>query len=218
MKRYTTILALSILAGCSGPANESSPATDTTAKVTQDTTAPSVKIETPVSKDYQTKSGKTWTVTEEKTSASQSALLISSKGFTVTNDSVKIEGTDPLEQVLQADLNKDGFEEIYLISRSAGSGSNATIHGFSSNKDKSFSGIHVQELTDKDVAKGGKFEGYMGHDSVYVQGNMLARQFPVYKEGDANAAPTGGKRIVYYALKPGEAAWQLSVSSVAQSK
>lgn len=217
MKKFGSLFAMVALAACGGSGSSTPPPTDTAAPA-QDTMVVTTKAAAPVTTEYQTKTGKTWVVTEVKTSASLSDLHISSKGFAATNDSVKIEGSDPLETVLQADLNKDGFEEVYLITRSTGSGSGATIHGFSSNKDKSFSGIHVQEVTDKDVAKGGKFEGYMGHDSIYVQGNMLARQFPVYKEGDANAGPTGGKRTIYYALKPGEATWQLTVSSAAQSK
>ncbi len=218
MKKYALVLAVATLAACSNSGEQKTPSTDTAAATVADSAVTIVKAEVPTSKEYQTKSGKTWVVSEEKTSSSHSTLRVSSKGFTAANDSVKIEGADPLEQVLQADLNKDGFEEIYLITRSAGSGSGASIHGFSSNKDKSYSGIHVQDVTEKDIAKGGKFEGYMGHDSIFVQGSMLARQFPIYREGDANAAPSGGKRIVYYTLKPGEAAWQLAVSSVAQSK
>jgi len=219
MKKITPALfALVTLAACSQPAPGNTTKADSAAMTTADTAAPKAPAPSINAQEFQTKTGKTWIISEEKISASQSNLQIGTRGFSAVKDSVKIEGTDPLEQVILADLNKDGFEEVYLITRSTGSGSSATLHGFGSNKDKSFSGIHVQEVTDKDVYKGGKFEGYMGHDSIYLQGSLLARQFPVYKDGDANAAPTGGKRIIFYTLKAGEATWQLTISSMAQSK
>jgi hypothetical protein len=219
---FPALAALSILASCSSPKTEEKPVSDTAASAVKDTTVASVATAPPVVTvlDFKTKSGKTFSVIEEKTSASTSKVSVAAKDFTAANDTFSIgEGeVDPVANILQADLNKDGFEEVYVITRSTGSGSAGNIYGYSSNKDKSISPIHLQEVSEKDMAKGGQFAGYQGHDSIYVKGNLLARQFPVYKDGDANAAPTGGKRTVYYALKPGEAAWQLSVSSVANSE
>lgn len=51
----------------------------------------------------------------------------------------------------------------------------------------------------------------MGHDQFVLAEQYLVRSFPVYREGDANAAPSGGTRQLQYKLKPDEATWQLVV-------
>ena len=51
----------------------------------------------------------------------------------------------------------------------------------------------------------------MGHDTFVVAGQYLVRSFPVYKEGDSNAAPSGGTRQLHYRLEPDETTWQLVV-------
>jgi hypothetical protein len=218
---FPAFAAISVLASCSSPKTEDKTASDSTAVATTDTATAAVTAAAPpvvTVLDFKTRSGKTFSVIEEKTSASISKVSVAAKDFTASNDTFQVGEVDPVANILQADLNKDGFEEVYIITRSTGSGSAGNIYGYASNKDKSISSVHAQEIGDKDLAKGGKFAGYQGHDSIYVKGNMLARQFPVYKDGDKNAAPTGGMRTVYYALKPGEAAWQLAVSSVANSE
>jgi hypothetical protein len=35
------------------------------------------------------------------------------------------------------------------------------------------------------------------------------RRFPVYREGDANAAPSGGTRQIQYKLVAGDSGWVL---------
>ena len=40
--------------------------------------------------------------------------------------------------------------------------------------------------------------GYMGHDHFEVVDGVLWRSFPLYANGDANAAPTGGTRRLRY--------------------
>ena len=49
----------------------------------------------------------------------------------------------------------------------------------------------------------------MGHDEFRVVESSLVRRFPVYREGDTNAKPTGGTRQISYELKAGEAGWVL---------
>jgi len=164
-----------------------------------------------VSKEYKTKTGKSFIVYEEKPSASISNISIRTNGFTIVNDTLYLEDSDPISQITITDLNKDGFDEIFIITESAGSGSYATIYGFSSNKDKSVTGIVVPEISQSDLAEGAVFNGYQGHDSIYVSKNKLFRKFPVYKEGDENCCPSGGDKTIRYVLKHGEASWRLEV-------
>ena len=59
-------------------------------------------------------------------------------------------------------------------------------------------------------------EGYMGHDEFTVVENVLIRRFPVYRDADTNAKPTGGMRQLQYKLIPGEASWVLTLDSVVE--
>ena len=104
------------------------------------------------------------------------------------------------------DLNADGYPEIYVYVSSAGSGSYGSLIAYSSNRNRSLSEIYLPPLEDdSDVS-----EGYMGHDTFAVGEGALLRRFPIYREGDANAEPSGGTRQVQYRLKAGEAGWRLA--------
>jgi hypothetical protein len=164
-----------------------------------------------VSKEFKTKTGKTFIVSEEKPSASISKVSVVTKGFAEVNETLQLEESDPISKISIVDLNKDGFDEIFIITRSAGSGSYGTIYGFSSNKDKSVSSIIIPEISQSDLAEGAIFNGYQGHDSIYVSKNKLFRKFPIYKEGDENCCPSGGNKTIQYVIKPGENYWRLEV-------
>lgn len=184
---------------------------------TKEATKPATELkkveETPKSKtnskEFKTKTGKTFIITEEKPSASISKITVTPKGFTEVNETLKMEDSDPFDYALIADVNNDGFDELYIITRGAGSGSYANVYGFSSNKDKSVTPIYVPELSDDQFVA--IFKGYMGHDKFYVEGNKLLRKYPVYKKDDTNSNPTGGDKILEYKLKPGEASWILEL-------
>ena len=156
-----------------------------------------------------TKTGKGFLVKELKESASLGTIYVIPEGFMNTTDTFVIREADPVAEVFTADLNGDGFDELYVVTRSAGSGSYATVHAWSSNRDKSVTPVYVRELPEKEKRE--VFKGYMGHDSVYVEDNRLVRKFPVYKNGDANCCPSGGTKVVKYALKQGEASWLLEI-------
>lgn len=100
-----------------------------------------------------------------------------------------------------ADLNTDGYPELFVYLQSEGSGSYGRLVGYSVNGGKSVSQIYLPELSDDPEAG----EGYMGHDEMAVVENTFCRRFPVYREGDTNASPSGGMRQVQYKLVDGEA-------------
>ena len=115
----------------------------------------------------------------------------------------EIDGTITGAEV--ADLNVDGFPEVYVYVTSAGSGSYGSVVAYSSNKNKSLSEMYVTPI--EHVKNAG--QGYMGHDEFRVVESSLVRRFPVYRKGDINAKPTGGMRQIQYKLKAGEAGWIL---------
>lgn len=160
---------------------------------------------------HQTRSGKSFQLIINKNERSLNDITIVPTGFENTTDSLIINDADPVTQAFVADLNGDGFEEFYLITTSAGSGSYSSIHGIASNSDKSATPVYVPEISEHDLSDSMKFQGYMGHDSIYLQEGFIARKFPVYKEGDANCCPTGGYKTLRHYLEAGEASWVLKI-------
>ncbi|WP_157601116.1 hypothetical protein [Persicobacter sp. CCB-QB2] len=130
-------------------------------------------------------------------------ITINPEGFENMKDpfTTKIEGI--VREGYQADLNGDGFQEIYLFEYSIGSGTYGKVHAFASFGDKSFGPIYMPEMTE-DLA-----QGYMGHDRFYIKDDLLVREFPLYNESDTNAKPTGGNRVIKYSLEKGEAGFIL---------
>jgi hypothetical protein len=160
--------------------------------------------------NFKTKSGIGFTVVEKKLSASMSRITVQGTGFPNSQEVFTLKDVDPMQTGLQADLDGDGFEEIYLVLRSAGSGSHATIYGFVSYKDKSYGQIYIPEPAENDA----NFKGYMGHDRISILGNRLIREFPVFNAGDPNSSPSGGTRVLRYALEAGETSYILTVKEV----
>jgi hypothetical protein len=103
------------------------------------------------------------------------------------------------------DLDADGYPEIYIYVRSAGSGSYGSLIAYASNRNRSLSEIYLPPLEDDLEAA----QGYMGHDEFAVGEGTFLRRFPVYREGDTNAEPTGGTREVHYKLEAGAGGWVL---------
>ncbi len=166
-------------------------------------------------KEFKTQSGKVFVVeVDHSAGASICTITISPQKFTAVNNVHRIENTDPLKDIFLADLDNNGFEEIYLVTQSAGSGSYASIYGLASNKDKSATPVYVRPISEKQKEKGGLFEGFMGHNSFKVEEGKLFNSFPVFKEGDSNANATGGTRTVEYQLIAGEAGWILEVQKI----
>jgi len=157
--------------------------------------------------EYKTKTGKRIIISEtHPTGQSLSTIEISTKDFE-HNYSEIYRDRDPISDAFVADLDSNGFDEIYIITTSAGSGSYGTVMGFASNKDTSLSMINFPEIQESDK----NFEGYMGHDTFQLENQKLVRIFPIYNKDDTKQHPTGGTRKLVYGLYPGEAMWQLRV-------
>jgi hypothetical protein len=169
------------------------PSADTTAA---DLLQPSAAME------INTSSGKTIIVEESHPiGASLSDFSVYFKGDTTTRLSSKDQ--DPMSSHLLADLDGNGFDELYVITTSAGSGSYGNVCGFASNKDQSFSLINFPELNEQDIAKGGSFEGYEGKDSYGIKGQRLIRRFQVDEKGEKKM------KSIHYTLQKTEAGFAL---------
>ncbi|MBZ5858354.1 hypothetical protein [Flavihumibacter profundi] len=128
-------------------------------------------------------------------------------GFTGDSSSnLTLKDVDPVNKILVADLDGNGFDEIYIITTAAGSGSYGNVYGFASNGDKSFSFVYLPEITAADLDTGGKFEGYEGHDEFEIAGKSLLRTFPV-KIGNKS------RMTITYKMKAGEAGYLFYITA-----
>lgn len=211
MKRIIISLVIAvILISCQG--NKKNKAKAVLNKEINTTTNISVK-------EYTTSSGMKFVLhINHSMGASICDVKVETQNFTNSNAIYELGTIDPVTNVFMADLDKNSFEEIYIVTTSAGSGSYSTIYGFSSNKDKSVTPIYVSEMATKLFEKGNLFEGYRGHNTFKVENEALINSFPTYKSSDSNSSPTGGERHVSYKLVPGEAGWILNPDKVIQPK
>jgi len=106
-----------------------------------------------------------------------------------------------------ADLDGNGWPEIYVYVQSAGSGSYGTVVGHAVNRGLSITPIVMPDLNADPNASA----GYMGRDRFAVAEGRLVRRFPIYRPTDTNAAPSGGTRQLRYRLVQGEASWMLQL-------
>lgn len=137
--------------------------------------------------------------------SSVNTLSIEPSGLEVANSTIarEVDGTVIGAEV--ADLNVDGSPEIYVYVQSAGSGSHGSLVAYSANNGKSLSEIYLPPVADDPQAS----QGYMGHDEFAVVESTFVQRFPIYADGDTNAAPSGKTRQLQYKLEPGEAGWVL---------
>lgn len=91
--------------------------------------------------------------------SSLSKLTIKPSGLKGENSVItqEVDGTVTGAEV--ADLDANGFPEIYVYITSAGSGSYSSLVAYASNKNKSLTEIHLPPVADNPAAS----KGYMGH-------------------------------------------------------
>ncbi len=130
-------------------------------------------------------------------SVSNGALYHDITGYTVVNAEV-------------GDLNIDGYPEVFVYLTSDGSGSYGKLIGYSVNGGKSVSQVYLPDISENNEVN----KGYMGHDEMAIVENTFCQRFPVYKEGDSNAKPTGGTRQIQYKLVNGETGRVLKIDKV----
>ena len=155
---------------------------------------------TPITEKRFEGKGITYILREDKSlGESVSRITILATDSTHT-DSLNLGDKDPVQSGLLADLDENDHDELYLVTRSAGSGTYAHIFGFMRDEENKLAAIEVPQVGPSDQTQGKKFEGYMGHDSVHVDGHSLVRKYPVFRPGDTNDNPSGGMKEIRYTL------------------
>lgn len=147
-----------------------------------------------------------------KSEGSINTLQIIPTGLEIDNSPIVREIVGSISGAEIGDIDGNGSPEIYVYITSAGSGSYGELVAYSANNKKSLSEIYLPPIMQDESAS----KGYMGHDQFAVVENILARRFPIYKESDSNANPTGGMRQLQYKLVAGEAGWILELDQVVE--
>lgn len=130
-------------------------------------------------------------------SVSNDAFYHDITGYTVTNAEI-------------GDLNLDSYPEVFVYLTSDGSGSYGKLIGYSVNNGKSASQVYLPEISENTKIN----NGYMGHDEMAIIESTFCQRFPIYKDGDSNAKPTGGMRQIQYKLVDGENCRILQIDKV----
>ncbi len=147
-----------------------------------------------------TKTGKIITIIETHPSGqSLSSVTINTEGFEV-NRSIELNDIDPIEKIQLKDLDNNGFDELYLFTRNAGSGSEGNFYAYSSHNDENLKTCKKEKTDELEYQKGGAMEGYMGHNKFSFHEGLLIMDFPIYKGNDTNSNPTGGAGKLVYKL------------------
>jgi hypothetical protein len=118
----------------------------------------------------------------------------------LTTFQIRIDGAIVGAEV--ADLDNNRFPELYVYSASNGSGSFGRVYAWQFLPERK---ADVTPLNWRLTTT----EGYMGHDSLWVEQNILCRKYPVYLPGDANAEPSGGIQMKRYRLQQAGAGYAL---------
>lgn len=203
MKKLSSFVLCALLMSCSFSKNEKSNASDTTVKEGIDSVKQEISFNTELTYPGSNISFKVNTKGD--------SLIIQPSGLSVSNETLyhDITGYTVVNAEI-GDLNIDSYPELFVYLTSDGSGSYGKLIGYSVNNGKSVSQVHLPDISENDEVS----KGYMGHDEMAIVENTFCQRFPIYKEGDSNANPTGGIRQIQYKLVDGESSRILKIDKV----
>lgn len=154
--------------------------------------------------EFTTLSGKSFQIRMEPESEYLYDVYINGVNFPDSRDTVLFDEIEHVDTIITADLNNDGFGELYLFTRGFKPGEYAHIFGIASDGDKTYKEINFPDLKSRETNAGGPFEGYNGKDVYKIKDNILERTFPVHIPGDTYENAKGGYRTLYYTIEKTE--------------
>lgn len=145
-----------------------------------------------------TSTGKAFVV-ERKEIGGKVEYVLNGEGFEFGKETRMFNHAE-VKEVLVGDLDKNGFDEAYIIYDCKEDGEpTPVIAGFVSYKDRSFGSIYVKAPSSK------LLKGYNGHDRIYMENGQLIREYPIF-DGDMK---TEHMQKMTYVLTAGEAGFIL---------
>ena len=205
MKKISSFVLCVLLMSCSFSKNEKNSASDATVKEGID----SVQQEISFNKELTYPGSKI----SFRVSTKEDTLMIQPSGLSLSYETLyhDITGYTVVNAEI-GDLNIDSYPEVFVYLTLDGSGSYGKLIGYSVNNGKTVSQVYLPEISEnKEVSI-----GYMGHDEMAIVENSFCQRFPIYKDGDSNANPTGGMRQIQYKLVDGENGRTLKIDKVVE--
>ena len=203
MKKISSFVLCALLVSCSFSKNEKSDVSEVSAKEESSVT----RLETGFNTELTYPGSKI----SFKVSVKGDSLVIQPSGLSISNETLyhDITGYTVVNAEI-GDLNIDSYPEVFVYLTSDGSGSYGKFIGYSVNNGKSVSQVYLPEISENNEVN----KGYMGHDEMAIVENTFCQRFPIYKDGDSNANPTGGTRQIQYKLVDGETGRILKIDKV----
>jgi hypothetical protein len=153
-------------------------------------------------------------IREVKKSSSMAQIHVQGIGFQQANQTLCFDKVSPFESALVADIDNNGFEELYVITRSRGKKKQAGIYGIVSVGGVKYKTIYIPEF---DAANGSSFsylDGYKGNDSIFIKDKTLKRIFQVTFFDSVAHVRRNGFREITYKLVEFDNSFSLQVSKV----
>ncbi|WP_131694807.1 hypothetical protein [Dyadobacter tibetensis] len=117
------------------------------------------------------------------------------------NHPVEIGAVDPIDHIELADLDRNGEDELYIFTRETGIEKKGNFYVFAPLKGEKFVQIEMEFLDPKEFLKGGKLEGYLGHDQFVLEKDRVIRTYPIFEFNDTIVKATDAHRKVIYKIK-----------------
>lgn len=99
-----------------------------------------------------------------------------------------------ITDVYNTDMDMDGNPEILIQTKAKDSTQHTQVDAFE------YKDNHAQKLDFPRLTSSQK-KGYRGEDQFYIKDGGLMREFPVYDGSEADAKPTGEKRVLAYGIR-----------------
>jgi hypothetical protein len=134
------------------------------------------------------------------------AVSITAQGLQADAEPIQVPAQGKVTGAQIADLNNDGYPEIYIYINTDDVDARGSIVAYASNGNKTITPIYLPPLAEDPKL----LIGYTGHDEFSVVENSLERRFPI--SGLMNQS----YRQVQYKLKAGEAGWKLVKTRISE--
>lgn len=157
-----------------------------------------------MSAEYFLKNGKSFTILQSPESDYLVDVRVFGKGFPEMQDTIFFEEIELIDTVIIADINNDGFDEMYIFTRGYAPFAYDHVFGITSDEDKNYKEINFTDIKQSDVAEGNIFNGYQGQDVYTFENNKIKRIFPVYNQGDFYGNPSRGYKTLFYTIEKTE--------------
>lgn len=145
---------------------------------------------------------------EKRPNSTKYDIVVKTEKFDKYNASHRFEYTDKIDTSYLADIDSNGFEELYIITLSDDFRKERTLYGMSSNLDKGASAIITPLAPYKQQANSALYKHFEGNNSFDISSNTIVEKYPITgKTNDRGDALTRG--VVHFRLQVIENEWKL---------